>query len=171
MERTEYASNGIKKSPYPFDRGHVVQVHSPNHLDADWFPMIFSLPDVCESKSSVVRGVIAQFQAGEDLRSTEQGVDQKSGPWVPQRTQVFRPLGYGLTTQDVKQWEGIWQGEVPCETFPPIQSLPLWIDPSEKPYSLISRRRSMIHDCRLAGGYSNLRDKCDRRAVSPPPAE
>jgi len=67
--------------------------------------MIFSLPDVCESKRSVVRGFIGQFQAGENSRSTEEGVGQKSGPWVRIVTRAII-FGYGLTTRGVRHREG-----------------------------------------------------------------
>jgi len=71
--------------------------------------MIISFPYVYESKRSVVRGVITQFQAGEDSRSAEEGVDQESGPRV--RTVIrLKPSGYGLITTDVRHREGIWRG-------------------------------------------------------------
>jgi len=63
--------------------------------------MIFSLPDVCESIRSVVWGFIAQFQAGEDLRSTEEGVGQKSGPRIRTETRVGWS-GDGLPTRGVR---------------------------------------------------------------------
>jgi len=66
--------------------------------------MIFSLPDVSESKGSVVRGLVVQFQAGEDSRSTEEGVRQKSGPRVRTATRGIPP-GYGLTTRCVRHRE------------------------------------------------------------------
>jgi len=86
MKRTEHASNGIKQLLYPFDFPQVGQALPPNHLNANWLPVIFSLPDVRESKRGVARGIIAQLQAREDSRSTEQGMGQKSGPRVRKGT-------------------------------------------------------------------------------------
>jgi len=65
--------------------------------------MVFSLPDVCESKG-VVGGVIAQFQAGENSRSMEQGVGPKSDPQVRTarpRILAYRPV-YALTTGGIR---------------------------------------------------------------------
>jgi len=70
--------------------------------------MIFSLPDVCESIWSVVRGFIAQFQAGENSRFTKQGVGQKSSPRV--RVEIRAKSGCSLTTRGVRHREGIWRG-------------------------------------------------------------
>jgi len=70
--------------------------------------MILSLPDICESERSVVRGFVTQFQAGEDSRSAEEGVCQKSGPRVRARTRAM-PLGYHLTTRCVRHWGEGWQ--------------------------------------------------------------
>jgi len=82
MKRTEFASDRIKGLPHPFDIPQIGQEPYPNHLNTHRLPMIFSLPDVCESKWGVIRGIVVQFQAGEDSRSTEQGMGQKSGPRV-----------------------------------------------------------------------------------------
>jgi len=64
--------------------------------------MIFSLPDVRESKKGVVRGFVGHFQTGEDSRSTEEGVDQKSGPRIRIETRV-PPSRYGLTASGVRR--------------------------------------------------------------------
>ena len=46
---------------YPFDLPQAGQRHSPNHFNAHWLPMIFSLPHFCQSFNSVIHGSIAQF--------------------------------------------------------------------------------------------------------------
>jgi len=79
--------------------------------------MIFSLPNVCESERSVVRGFVAQFQAGEDSRSAEEGVDQESGPRVRTDTR-FHQSGYGLTTRGVRHYEEGWQGRYTSRNAP-----------------------------------------------------
>jgi len=101
MKRTEYASDAIKRLPYLLDFPQVGQLPPSNHLNAHRLPITFSLPDVCEPKRGVVRGVITQFQAVEDSRSTEQGVGQKSGPRVRTGTRGI-PSGYDLTTRGVR---------------------------------------------------------------------
>ena len=59
MERAEYASDRIKQSPYHFDPPLAGQPLFPHYLNAHRLSMIFSLPDVCESKRSVVWWLIA----------------------------------------------------------------------------------------------------------------
>jgi len=82
MKQIEYTSDRIKWSQYLYDLPQFIQLTSASHLNTHWLPMIFPLPDVCESIGSVVRGFIGHFQAGEDSRSTEEGVGQKSGPRI-----------------------------------------------------------------------------------------
>jgi len=107
MKRIEHASDRIKRTWYPFDLPQADQTQTSNHLNAHRLPMILSLPDVGESKGSVVRVFVAQFQAGEDLRSTEEGVRQKSGPRVRAATRA-NPSGYSLTTRCVRHREEGW---------------------------------------------------------------
>ena len=92
----------IRRSLYLFNLPQADQSQTSNHLNAHWLPMILSPPDVSESKGSVFRGFVAQFQAGEGLRSTEEGVRQKSSPRVRTATRM-NPSGYGLTTKCIKR--------------------------------------------------------------------
>ena len=66
---------------------------------------------------------------------------------------------------------GYGGGEVPYETFPPIQPLPLRTNPPEKVYSLISCWRLTIHIFHLSGGNPDPCNKWDIHAPSPPPIE
>jgi len=106
-EATKYTSDRTIGLPYLSNLPQFPQEHSPGHLNTHRLPVIFSLPDVRESKKSVVRGFVGHFQAGEDLRSTEEGVGQESGPWVRIDTRVPRS-GHSLTTRGVRHREGNW---------------------------------------------------------------
>jgi len=98
----------IRRSLYLFNLPQAGQFQTSNHLNAHRLPMVLSLPDVSESKGSVVQGFVTQFQAGEDLRSTEEGMRQKSGPRVRTDT-CGMPSRYSLTTRCVRHSEEGWQ--------------------------------------------------------------
>ena len=159
----------MKQPPYLFSLFQVVRV-SPSRLDAHKLPVIFSLPDVCESSRGVVRGVIVQFQTGENSRSTEEGVDQKPSPWAIAETHAL-PSGYDLTTRDVRSKRGFGGGDVPHETSSPAQSRPSRTNPSEKFYPLISPWRSTIRIHHRLGGKPSPCDKWAIRAIGLPPTE
>jgi len=80
MKRNEYTSDWIKGLLYLSHFPRFIQEPPPSHLNAHRFSMVFSLPDVCESIRSIVRGFIGHSKTGEYSRSTEEGVGQKSGP-------------------------------------------------------------------------------------------
>jgi len=63
---------------------------------------VISFPNLHKSKGLKSRRFIKQFYIGKDLRSTEEGVDIKSEPWVT----VVLGLGiavYALTTGGLRE--------------------------------------------------------------------
>jgi hypothetical protein len=81
----------IQRAADLFDFPQEECIPRPNCLDAHWFPVVISLPDIRESKEHVVWEFITQLYVGEDSRSTEEGVSVESGPQAQRATETFPP--------------------------------------------------------------------------------